>query len=177
MGGAVCTTLALQRPDMIDGMILEAPMLYVSDDLKPPWIIVQLFRHVIIKIPGLKTWPVAPSKDILDRCFTDPALVAAARKSNPICYESKPRLASAYALAFQATEWMESRLKDVSVPFLILHGDADVVTDPEVSKTLYINACATSKTLKMVPGGKHADTFWRMDSYDAVQNWLQTQLD
>ena len=30
------TSLALRRPELLSGMILEAPMLYVSDDLKPP---------------------------------------------------------------------------------------------------------------------------------------------
>ena len=38
----------------------------------------------------------------------------------------------------QAPEWLEAKLADVSVPFLVIHGDADVVTDPAVSKKLYL---------------------------------------
>ena len=102
-------------------------MLYVSDELKPPWIILQLFRHVIIKIPGLSTWPVAPSKDIQSRCFSDPEALEA-EVNNALNAGGKPRLASAYCLAMQGPEWMEPRLKDVKLPFLIVHGDADVVT-------------------------------------------------
>ena len=44
MGGGVVATLALTRPELLDGIILEAPMLTVSDDIKPPWIIQMLFK-------------------------------------------------------------------------------------------------------------------------------------
>lgn len=97
MGGGVCATLAIQRPDMVDGMILEAPMLFVSDDIKPHWIIVSLFRHVIIKISILMTWPVAPSKDITSKAYSDPTHISF-NKANPLAYSSKPRLASACLL-------------------------------------------------------------------------------
>ena len=93
MGGGVVASLALRRPELLSGMILEAPMLYVSDDLKPPKIVLSLFRHVIIKIPGLVTWPVAPSKDIEERCFSDPEILLFER-SNPLNFRSKPRLGS-----------------------------------------------------------------------------------
>ena len=93
MGGGVVASLALRRPELLSGMILEAPMLYVSDDLKPPKIVLSLFRHVIIKIPGLVTWPVAPSKDIEERCFSDPETLLFER-SNPLNFRSKPRLGS-----------------------------------------------------------------------------------
>eukprot|EP01043_Picozoa_sp_COSAG02_P075025 COSAG02_NODE_15280_length_1186_cov_1.287029_2_plen_158_part_00 len=150
-------------------------VLYVSDDLKPPWIILQIFRHVIIKIPGLGSWPVAPSKDIKARCFSDPEALEA-EESNPLNYNSKPRLASAYCLAMQGPEWMESRLQDVKVPFLIVHGDADVVTDPTVSRTLYDVACSPDKTLEMVKGAKHADCFWRQETYDLVERWIKQRV-
>jgi alpha-beta hydrolase superfamily lysophospholipase len=154
---------------------VDATVLYVSDDLKPPWIILQLFRHVIIKIPGLVTWPVAPSKDIQERCFTDPRVLEAER-TNPLNFDSKPRLGSAYCLAMQAPEWMESRLKAVSCPFLIVHGDADVVTDPAVSRTLYEVSCSADKTLQMVEGAKHADCFWRKETYALVENWIAERV-
>lgn len=49
-------------------------------------------------------------------------------------------------------------LQQVSLPFLIVHGGDDKVTDPSVSKLLYESACSTDKTFKLYPGMWHALT-------------------
>lgn len=82
---------------------------------------------------------------------------------------------SAYALAMQGPEWMEPKLPEVTTPFLIIHGEADVVTDPAVSKRLFEVAATEDKTLKLIPGAKHADCFWREESYEMVRQWLATR--
>jgi acylglycerol lipase len=46
----------------------------------------------------------------------------------------------------------------VSLPFLIVHGGADKVTDPSVSELLYRSAASHDKTLKLYPGMWHALT-------------------
>lgn len=45
------------------------------------------------------------------------------------------------------------------MPFLIVHGGADKVTDPSVSELLYQSAASQDKTLKLYPGMWHALTF------------------
>lgn len=44
----------------------------------------------------------------------------------------------------------------VTVPFLVLHGTADVVTDIEVSQALYAQASSADKTIRMYADGCHA---------------------
>lgn len=44
------------------------------------------------------------------------------------------------------------------MPFLIVHGGADKVTDPSVSELLYRSAASKDKTLKLYPGMWHALT-------------------
>lgn len=44
------------------------------------------------------------------------------------------------------------------MPFIIVHGGADVVTDPSVSKLLYESASSTDKTFKLYPGMWHTLT-------------------
>lgn len=46
----------------------------------------------------------------------------------------------------------------MSLPFLIVHGGADKVTDPSVSELLYQSAVSQDKTLKLYPGMWHALT-------------------
>ena len=44
----------------------------------------------------------------------------------------------------------------VSSPLLVVHGAADKVTDPNVSKFLYEKASSKDKTLKLYEGGYHS---------------------
>ena len=44
----------------------------------------------------------------------------------------------------------------VSLPLLILHGEADVVTDPSVSKALYKKASSSDKRLKLYKNSYHS---------------------
>ena len=46
----------------------------------------------------------------------------------------------------------------MSLPFLIVHGGADKVTDPSVSELLHRSAASQDKTLKLYPGMWHALT-------------------
>lgn len=44
------------------------------------------------------------------------------------------------------------------MPFFVLHGEADTVTDPEISRALYEQASSTDKTIKTYPGMWHGLT-------------------
>lgn len=46
----------------------------------------------------------------------------------------------------------------VTLPFFVLHGEADTVTDPEVSRALYEQASSVDKTIKLYPGMWHGLT-------------------
>ena len=44
----------------------------------------------------------------------------------------------------------------VSLPLLILHGEADIVTDPSVSKALYEKASSSDKKLNLYKDAYHS---------------------
>ena len=46
----------------------------------------------------------------------------------------------------------------MTLPFFVLHGEADTVTDPEVSRALYEQASSADKTMKMYAGMWHGLT-------------------
>ncbi|XP_074307673.1 caffeoylshikimate esterase-like isoform X2 [Silene latifolia] len=56
----------------------------------------------------------------------------------------------------QATREIESNAQKVCSPLLVVHGAADMVTDPNVNKFLYDRACSKDKTLKLYEGGYHS---------------------
>ncbi|KAF9663976.1 hypothetical protein SADUNF_Sadunf17G0108000 [Salix dunnii] len=74
---------------------------------------------------------------------------------NVIAYKDKPRLKTALEM-LRTTQEIERRLEQVSLPLLILHGEADIVTDPSVSKLLYEKACSSDKKLKLYKDAFHA---------------------
>lgn len=71
-------------------------------------------------------------------------------------------------------------LCQVSAPLLILHGAADKVTDPLVSKFLYENASSKDKTLKLYENGYHCILEGEPDDrikavHDDIVSWLDSR--
>lgn len=81
---------------------------------------------------------------------------------NPMRYTGKPRLGTVVEL-LRVTDYVSSRLRDVDLPLIVLHGSADVVTDPEVSKGLYEKAKSDDKSIKIYEGMMHSLLFGETD--------------
>ncbi|XP_059457566.1 caffeoylshikimate esterase-like [Corylus avellana] len=150
MGGAIALLLHRKRPDYWDGAVLVAPMCKIADDLRPPELVIRILTKLCKLIP---TWRVTPTQDIVDVAFKVPEVRQQIR-ANPYCYKGRLRLKTAYELMRVSTE-LEQRLQEVSVPFIVLHGDDDRVTDKSVSKLLYDVASSTDKTFKLYPNMWH----------------------
>ncbi|XP_058774800.1 caffeoylshikimate esterase-like [Vicia villosa] len=146
MGGAVAVLLHWKKPEYWDGAILSAPMCKIADDIKPNTLLVTLLSALSKLTP---TWQIVPTQDIVDIAFKVPEVREQIR-ANKYCFKGKPRLRTGYELNRVATE-IEERLSEVSLPFLILHGEADRVTDVSVSRQLYEVASSSDKTLKLYP--------------------------
>uniref|UniRef100_A0A6N2KMU9 Serine aminopeptidase S33 domain-containing protein n=1 Tax=Salix viminalis TaxID=40686 RepID=A0A6N2KMU9_SALVM len=151
LGGAVALKVHLKQPNAWNGAILVAPMCKIADDMTPPWLLTQMLIGVANFLPKHK---LVPQKDLAQAAFRDPKhrnLTA----YNVIAYKDKPRLKTALEM-LRTTQEIERRLEQVSLPLLILHGEADIVTDPSVSKSLYEKACSSDKKLKLYKDAFHA---------------------
>ncbi|XP_057445543.1 caffeoylshikimate esterase-like isoform X2 [Lotus japonicus] len=151
MGGAVALKVHLKQPNAWDGAILGAPMCKIADDMVPSKLVTQILIGIANVLPKHK---LVPQKDLADAAFRD----LNKRKQaayNVIAYKDKPRLRSALEM-LRTTQEIERRLNEVSLPLLILHGDADTVTDPSVSKALYEKASCSDKKLKLYNDAYHA---------------------
>mmetsp|Transcript_47140 Transcript_47140/g.105751 ORF Transcript_47140/g.105751 Transcript_47140/m.105751 type:complete len:371 (-) Transcript_47140:57-1169(-) len=176
MGGGVLFSILARERDLFAGVILVCPMLYVSEDLFPPYIVVQIFKHILC--PLMPTWPIAPSKDIESRCWEDPVLVESLRSytlHQSIVYGAiKPRLCTAYQCAFVAGDVMRTNFADHDLPTLIFHSPDDVVTDCRVSKELFDTMKGQDKQFVNPAGVWHGDMFHAGPKYyDAVQERFQ----
>ncbi|XP_044492213.1 caffeoylshikimate esterase isoform X3 [Mangifera indica] len=153
MGGAVALLLHKKDPPFWNGAVLVAPMCKISEKVKPHPVVINILTRVEEIIPK---WKIVPTKDVIDSAFKDPIKREEIR-SNKLIYQDKPRLKTALEM-LRTSMNLEDSLNEVTIPFFVLHGEADTVTDPEVSKALYERATSKDKTIKLYPGMWHALT-------------------
>ncbi|KAJ3705069.1 hypothetical protein LUZ61_008774 [Rhynchospora tenuis] len=164
MGGALCLLMHLSMPaDAWAGAVLVAPMCRISDKIKPPWPVQMALRFVALFAPTLA---VVPTADLVEKSVKVPEKRVLAM-CNPMRYNGKPRLGTVLEL-LRITDELGSRLHEVSIPFLVLHGSADEVTDPAVSKALYDEARSKDKTIKIYDGMLHSLLFGEPDENVAI---------
>ncbi|XP_073017162.1 caffeoylshikimate esterase-like [Primulina eburnea] len=173
MGGAMALRLHRKKPDYWDGAILIAPMCKIADDMKPNPVVIKILTSLSRIIP---TWKLTPTPDVVDLAFRDPKVRKEVR-TNRYTYKGRPRLQTSYQL-YTASLDLEKRLEEVSLPFLVLHGEDDKVTDPSVSKVLYESARAVDKTFKLYPGMWHSLSYGELPEnldtvFSDILEWLE----
>ncbi|KAG0459711.1 hypothetical protein HPP92_022839 [Vanilla planifolia] len=151
MGGAVALKVHLKQPKEWDGVLLVAPMCKIAEDVTPPAAILKAFTLLSYILPEAKLFP---QQDLGDLAFRDPEKRKVA-EYNVTSYADQMRLRTAVEL-IKATRDIEMQLEKISCPLLILHGAADKVTDPNVSRYLFNKASTKDKTLRLYEGGYHS---------------------
>ncbi|KDP20918.1 hypothetical protein JCGZ_21389 [Jatropha curcas] len=172
MGGAICLLIHLANPRGFDGAILVAPMCKISEAMKPRWPIPEILSFVAKFFP---TWAIVPTADVLSKSIKVEKKKPIG-EMNPMRYRGKPRLGTVVEL-LRVTDYLSQRLCDVSIPFMVLHGNADVVTDPNVSRALYEESQSNDKTIKIYDGMMHSLLFGETDeNIQIVRNDISSWL-
>lgn len=145
--------------------------------MKPRPIVISFLEKLSKVIPK---WKIVPAMDIVENGIKDPHHRQRVR-DNPLCYKGKPRLLTGKEL-LAASNDIENNMDEVnlgfelkyeylslylfiylfgkiSMPFLVVHGGDDIVTDASVSQLLYDRASSSDKTFKLYPGMWHAITY------------------
>ncbi|XP_031496577.2 caffeoylshikimate esterase-like [Nymphaea colorata] len=174
MGGAVALLLHRKDPSFWNGAVLVAPMCKISEEVKPHPVVINLLTTIEELIPK---WKIVPAKDVIDSAFKDPVKREEIRNNNLI-YQEKPRLKTALEM-LRTSMNLEKRMNEVNLPFLVLHGEDDTVTDPGVSIGLYETASSRDKTLKLYAGMWHGLTSGEPDSnidmvFADIVAWLES---
>ncbi|XP_020596606.1 caffeoylshikimate esterase-like isoform X3 [Phalaenopsis equestris] len=173
MGGAVALKVHFKQPHAWDGAVLVAPMCKMGEDVLPPWPLLQLLTGISKIFPKMK---LVPPKDIAEMGFKE--LKKREQASyNVIAYKDKPRLKTACEL-LKTTQEIECQLAQVSLPLLILHGEADVLTDCSVSEALYEKASSSDKEILIYKDACHSLLEGEPDEtinlvLDNILSWLE----
>jgi acylglycerol lipase len=139
MGGTIAGLFALQRPDAMAGLVLSAPALVVSDQRFP--LLRRLAAVGSVLFPRLRLVKLGGSM-----MSSDPEVVAQFQ-ADPLVFHGRIPTKTGYEI-LQAGKRLLEQSKSLTVPFLILHGTADVVSSPDGSRELHTRSESTDKTLK-----------------------------
>jgi acylglycerol lipase len=146
MGGAIVTRFAIERRPAVTGIVLSAPALQPSATVSRAAIGFTKFLSAIA--PGAAVFRTANAD-----FSRDPAVVAA-MDQDPLIYQ-KPAPARTAAELLRAMDRVRATSPQLTIPFLVLHGTADRLTDPAGSQTLRDRAASPDKTLQLYPGLYH----------------------
>lgn len=77
-----------------------------------------------------------------------------AKYSDPLVYTGPIRVRTGYEI-LRMSSFLMQNIRSVTVPFLVLHGTSDRVTDPLASQDLYNEASSRYKNIKLYDGFLH----------------------
>ena len=169
MGGVVAAQLVLERPHLVEGLILSSPFLENAVQVPSPLLSVsEVVSRFLPSLPTLKL-----DTDLLSR---DEAVVEA-YKADPLVYTggTKARLGTEM---LAAGKYVFERAESITLPLLTLLGTADGIADPAGGKRFFDKVSSEDKILKLYEGFYHEllNEPEKEKVYQDVLEWLRLHL-
>lgn len=171
-GGAVVLKAAShpQIEMMLEGIILTSPALRV----KPAHPIVSAVAPLFSLVAPRYQFKGSHKRGI--PVSRDPAALVA-KYSDPLVYTGPMRVRTGHEI-LRISSYLMRNFKSVTVPFFVLHGTADRVTDPLASQDLYNEAASELKDIKLYDGFLHDLLFEpeREEIGQDIIDWMEKKL-
>lgn len=171
-GGAVVLKAASYPhiEKMLEGIILTSPALRVKPSHPLVGAVAPLFSLVAprYQFKGSHKRGIPVSRD--------PAALEA-KYSDPLVYTGPMRVRTGHEI-LRISSYLTRNFKSITVPFFVLHGTADRVTDPLASKDLYDEAASEFKDIKLYEGFLH-DLLFEPEHEEIAQDiidWMDKKL-
>jgi acylglycerol lipase len=146
LGGAIATLFVIRYQPYVHGLLLSAPAIKTGSSIPPLLVRLSgLVGRVAPKLPTIKLETSAISRD---------PQVVKAYEQDPLVYRGGV-LARTGAETNRAINEIQSRMEEITLPLLIMHGTADRLTEVEGSQQLYARAESKDKQLKLYEGLYH----------------------
>lgn len=171
-GGAVVLKAASHPriEEMLEGIILTSPALRV----KPAHPIVGAVAPIFSLVAPRFQFKGANKRGI--PVSRDPAALVA-KYSDPLVYTGPIRVRTGHEI-LRISSYLMRNFHSVTVPFFVLHGTADRVTDPLASQDLYNEAPSKFKNIKLYEGFLH-DLLFEPEREEIAQDiidWMERRL-
>ncbi|XP_011626729.1 uncharacterized protein LOC18443399 [Amborella trichopoda] len=156
---------------MLEGIVLTSPALRVN----PAHPIVKALAPVFSLIHPTLQFKGANKRGI--PVSRDPAALVA-KYTDPLVYTGPIRVRTGHEI-LRICNYLQRNMAAITVPFLVLHGTADKVTDPLASQDLYKFASSKHKDIKLYEGFLHDLLFEpeRDEIARDIMDWLEMRLE
>ncbi|XP_073055337.1 uncharacterized protein [Primulina eburnea] len=156
--------------EMLEGIILTSPALRV----KPAHPIVGAVAPIFSLVAPRFQFKGANKRGI--PVSRDPAAILA-KYSDPLVYTGPIRVRTGHEI-LRISSYLMRNFHSITVPFFVLHGTADRVTDPLASQDLYNEAPSKFKNIKLYEGFLH-DLLFEPEREEIAQDiidWMEKRL-
>ncbi|XP_062522709.1 monoglyceride lipase-like [Corticium candelabrum] len=172
MGGGVAILAALDSPGLFSGVLLSAPIVIINPEQATSFKIC-LVRATALLFPQLHVGSLN-----FDHLSRDPEQVKA-YINDPLVY-TRGMKARWSLCALNALQEIEERLRDITWPYLLMHGSDDQLVLKEGSEMLHEKSQSEDKTLKIYPDYRHEILNEPKEYSDVVVNdivsWLEERI-
>ena len=142
MGGLVSLRYVIEHAEGVDGLIVSATAASPPKNISKVTITVGRAVSRVLPNIGVAQLP-------LDKVSRDPDVVRA-YFDDPLITKSKVR-ARMGAELLDAMTVVDAGLPSITIPVLVLHGDGDVIADPDSSRHVHARVGSADKTLRIYP--------------------------
>ena len=158
MGGLIAAAYAEDHQDRLAGLVLSGALL-----------------HVLPDIAALADLPEIPDLGLADAVSSDPAVVQA-YKDDPLVYLGPPP--RNFIRSFGQVEDVRSRLKELTLPVLAMHGSADLLVSPQALRDLVASVSSEDLTAILWPGMWHEifNEPHQADVLSTMTAWIRARL-
>lgn len=173
MGAATVVRTAELFGSAVAGIVLLAPMCGIAASMMPAPCVVSLLRCLACCCPG---WAVVPVESHLPHLFRhDAAVLMADAEADMLRWHGRPRLGTGLQY-LTVMGHVKGAGPDIDAPLLLVHGTADVVTEPAVSRAFFESYGAEDRTYVGVEGAWHVlsadDLDVRVFLVDVIDEWV-----
>ena len=169
MGGTIATAYAIRHQRELAGLVLSGATLKVGESVSPMMVVLARVLSRLMPKAGLD----AIDASAISR---DPAVVTA-YQDDPMVYRGKIRARLGGEL-LNAMQEIQSRMPQIKLPVLVMHGSADRLSNPNGSQMLYQGISSEDRTLKQYQGCYHE--IFNEPEHEMVlsdlENWLNAHL-
>lgn len=169
LGGLIGSNYLLRHQGDFVGGILSGPA--IKTDLEPGPVQMLLLRMLALLAPRL-----GMLKLNADGVSRDPEVVSKYIE-DPLVFHGKMSARMLREL-FAGMSAIQAGAAGITLPMLLLHGGADVMTAPDGSRFLYEHISSSDKTLTIYPGLYHEifNEPERAEVFTQVLNWCEARL-
>lgn len=146
MGGGLVAGYVLKYQPKVAGVILSSPAIKEAEGTS----------KLLISVSGLAN-RFFPKSKVLKLDIEGVSRIKSEvekYKSDPLVYQKYVPARTGYEL-YHLMQYIQRNAGDFSDPLLLVHGDADRLTNPKGSELLYDKAKSKDKNLRIIQGGYH----------------------